>query len=269
MSILAWNSLASFLFFVLLCGVKGKLKGVFRLPVRTILTMAAVGSCSILFYTFFLQAGMQVLPGQQAFVIQYLWPAMVILWSVPINKESLTAGKIAAILFSFMGVVVTSVNGDLSALLGGNLYGVVMCLISAAWYGLYSALIKRVSFDKEQGLLVGFGFAALVSFSIMIPTEGFLLPTAFTMTGYVMYGLIINAIPFLLWGLALSGGNTAIIANLAYLTPIVSLFMTHLLLKEEVTLWSLLGLGLILAGILMQMLVSEFSHNAEEKRESA
>ena len=51
--------------------------------------------------------------------------------------------------------------------------------------------------------------------------------------------------------------NTAVIANLAYLTPFVSLILTHFVLGEKITVFSVLGLVLIVTGIIIQMIVNK------------
>ena len=52
-------------------------------------------------------------------------------------------------------------------------------------------------------------------------------------------------------------GNTAVIANLAYLIPFVSLILTHFVLGEKITVFSVLGLVLIVTGIIIQMIVNK------------
>jgi len=48
-----------------------------------------------------------------------------------------------------------------------------------------------------------------------------------------------------------------VIANLAYLTPFVSLILTHFVLGEKITVFSVLGLVLIVTGIIIQMIVNK------------
>ena len=60
----------------------------------------------------------------------------------------------------------------------------------------------------------------------------------------------------MLWMVALGNGNTALISNLAYLTPVVSLGLTHVFLGEEITPYSVVGLCIILLGITLQVVFS-------------
>ena len=47
------------------------------------------------------------------------------------------------------------------------------------------------------------------------------------------------------------------IVNLAYLTPFVSLILTHFVPGEKITVFSVLGLVLIVTGIIIQMIVNK------------
>lgn len=76
--------------------------------------------------------------------------------------------------------------------------------------------------------------------------------------GMLWLGIVVDAIAYLLWAIALNGaGNTAKIANIAYLTPFLSLVVSALLLKEEITLRALVALVFIVGGILLQSLYDQ------------
>lgn len=63
----------------------------------------------------------------------------------------------------------------------------------------------------------------------------------------------IDAVAYLLWALALKGAeNTAQIANLAYLTPFLSLIVSAVFLKEKIELRAFAALIFIIGGILLQ-----------------
>jgi drug/metabolite transporter (DMT)-like permease len=69
----------------------------------------------------------------------------------------------------------------------------------------------------------------------------------------VYIGLFEMGIPYILWLKALQlSESTGRISNLIYLTPFISLIFIHTILKERLYFTSLIGLGLIVAGILVQ-----------------
>ena len=71
--------------------------------------------------------------------------------------------------------------------------------------------------------------------------------------GIIWLGVVIDAVAYLLWALALQGvENTAKIANLAYLTPFLSLVVSAVVLKEQVQMRALVALVFIVGGILLQ-----------------
>ena len=68
-------------------------------------------------------------------------------------------------------------------------------------------------------------------------------------------GVIVDGLAYLLWALALNGTkNTAVIANLAYLTPFLSLLVSAVFLRETLQPRAFAALVLIVGGILLQNL---------------
>ena len=71
--------------------------------------------------------------------------------------------------------------------------------------------------------------------------------------GMLWLGIVVNAVAYLLWALALRGvENTAKIANIAYLTPFLSLVVSALVLKEKIDIRAFIALIFIVGGILFQ-----------------
>lgn len=236
---------------------KGNLKKLKTISVGTRLRMMAVGSLGVLFYNLFYLSGAKYLPAQQAFLINDLWPALIIVFSCIILREKLTAAKMVAIVCSILGIAISTSNGDIHTLINGSPRGMALCAIAAVCYGLYCTLNKREDYDKELAVFLSYASGAVVSFIWVIATGGFYLPDMKGLIGLSFSGIIANALPYLTWALALDMGNTAIIANLAYLVPFVSLGITHFVLGEKVTAFSFIGLILILIGIGVQMMMEE------------
>ncbi len=71
--------------------------------------------------------------------------------------------------------------------------------------------------------------------------------------GFLWNGMFTMALANTLWVIALQSGETAKISNLAYITPFLALVWTSLILKEPFSIFSLLGLTVIVFGILLQL----------------
>jgi len=66
-------------------------------------------------------------------------------------------------------------------------------------------------------------------------------------------GIFVLAVATTTWAMALDRGKTTVISNLAYITPFLSLVWTALFLHEQISLWSVAGLVIIILGILIQL----------------
>lgn len=242
----------------------GYLKFLKQIAVKTVVRMILVGSLGVLLYNLFLLLGTDRLPAQEAFVINDLWPALIIIFSCIILHERMTLGKMAAIVFSFLGIVVVTTDGNLSNFEFDQIDGIVYCLIAAVCYSLYSVLNKREDYDKNISVFLSYVFGTIFAFGWIAVTGNLSAPTPAELGGMAFNGIICNAVPYLLWAFAMDMGNTAIIANLAYLTPFISLLITHFVLGERITVYSVLGLVLIVLGIVIQMMAQRIAEQGKK-----
>ena len=236
------------------CGYKGKLSLLKNYSSGTVLRMLGIGVLGILIYNLCLLLGISRLPAQEAFVINYLWPAMIILFGCIILREKLTLGKAAAVIFSFIGIVVITTGGSESGGVSGDIPGIACCVIAAVSYGLYSVLNKRESYDKDLSVLLSYALSAAAGFALAAARGALVLPSPGQLAGLAVYGVFCDGVAYVTWLLAIDRGNTAVISNLAYMTPFISLVVTHCVLGEAITLYSVLGLALIIFGIILQFL---------------
>ena len=251
--VIAVSLFLSFLCMLLLLAVQGKLRLLKALDGKTLARMLGIGILGVYLYNYFYQMGVGLLPAQQAFVINYLWPALIIVFSRPILGEPYTPSKLFAVALAFLGVALVATNGDLGTLLGGQRMGILYSLLAAVCYGLYSPLAKKQTYDPDLALMIVFGATAVWCLFLSVRSGTVCMPTAFQWVGLVLFGVVVNALAYMFWVKALSCGNTAVMSNLIYLTPIVSLVFTHVVLGEEITFWSVFGLLLICLGAAVQM----------------
>lgn len=234
-------------------GLNGRLKELKKLPAKTVIRMAVIGSLGVFFYNLLFYLGSARMPAQQAMVVNDLWPALIIVFSCFLLNEKMTAAKAAAVILSFLGIIVVVANGNIRDFHFESAAGIIFCLMDAVCYALYSVLGKRESYDKGLAVLVAYASGTVFALIGSLLFGTFTLPDLKQSAGLLYNGIFCNALPYLLWAFALDNGNTAVIANLAYLAPFVSLLVTHFVLGEEITVWSVLGLVLIVSGILLQL----------------
>lgn len=232
--------------------IKGNLKKLKSCSVRDFLSMSILGFIGFFLYNFFYLLGIDILPSQQAMIINYLWPAMIIVFSCVFLKEKVTAPKFIAVALSFAGIAIVAINGNFEALLGSDLKGVICCLCAAVCYGFYASMNKKQTYNKEIAIMVSFAVSGVVASVIALTSGGIPQMSTGTLLGLMYDAVFVNAIGYTSWMIALEYGNTAVISNLAYLTPFISLVFAKIILNEEISLYSMAGLLLIIVGIVVQ-----------------
>ena len=216
------------------------------------ITIILIGLPGTFFYYIFLYLGTDRMLASQAFIINYLWPIMSVVFACILLKERLTSRKIIAIAMSFLGVI-TVAGGELAHFSPQTLLGMLLCIGAAVSYGLFTALNQKWHYDKFVSLMLSFISAFVLSLIINIAMGTDMSINLLQGLGLGWNGLSVMAIATVTWALALDSGKTAKVSNLAYITPFLSLVWTALLLKEPINPWSVLGLAIIVLGIFVQL----------------
>ena len=245
---------AAFAFVVLflynLC--TGALRVMKGYQLKDYLILVAIGLPGTLFYNLFYFAGATILPASQAFIVNYLWPIMSVVFACILLKEKLTGRKILAFAISFLGVA-TVAGGDLLNFQPQTLGGILLCMGAAVSYGVYTAVNQRWSYDKKIAVMIAYGSTGVLCLVIQL-CMGMPLTMNWGQTaGLVWNGIGVMAVATTTWAMALDAGPTAKISNLAYITPFLSLVWTFLVLHEIPSLWAVAGLCLIVLGIFVQL----------------
>lgn len=242
---------AVFLFAVNL--FSGKLRVLKTYRLRDYLITAGVGLLGTFFYNMFLVFGIGRLLASQAMIINYLWPMMAVVAGCVILKEKMTLRKGIAVAMSFLGVVIVTSNGSLLGFTGGNLLGALMCVLAAVSYGLFVVLNKRLPYESSVSMMLYYIVSTLVAVTCVLISGNLPVLSGIQSLGLLWIGLGDYAIAYVSWALAMKAGQTAKIANLAYITPFLSLVVAHFALGDPITVWSVGGLLVIIAGIFLQM----------------
>lgn len=235
-------------------GKTGKLKEMKQYRAKDYGVMAGLGFLGLFLYSALYYYGIGQLSSQEACILNYLWPMMIVLFSCLILKERVTVLKCVAMVCSFLGIVILSLGK--SEVTGGNTTaGMVACIVAAACYGLFSVLNKKADYDQNITMMVIWLTVAVCSFAVGPFLEEWVPVRGVQWLGILWLGIMTDAVAYLLWALALKGvEDTAKIANLAYLTPFLSVVCSAIVLKEKIKLQALAALVLIIGGILLQSL---------------
>jgi drug/metabolite transporter (DMT)-like permease len=196
-----------------------------------------------------------LLPAQQAQIVNYTWAITLSLLSVPLLGQRVGRGQWLAIAVSYFGVLVIATNGNLLALHFDNPLGVGLALFSTVIWSLYWIFNTRDKRDPIIGLFLNFVCAFPFILLYVFFTEGFRSVSLDGILGATYIGFFEMGISFVLWLKALKyTENTAKIANLIFLAPFASLVFIHFLVGEEIYGSTLIGLIFVMGGLVIQAL---------------
>jgi drug/metabolite transporter (DMT)-like permease len=202
----------------------------------------------VLFYSY------DLLPAQIAQPLNYTWPLMLVLLSIPILKKKPALIDGIALLICFAGIIIISLGGTSENLGPLSKKGIFLALFSSILWALYWLMGNRQPGQQEKRLFWNFLLALPVLF-ILKPflSPGFPQLSAGVLLSTAWVGFFEMGITFIFWGLALKlASHPARISHLVYLSPFLSLFWISIILKEKIQMSTIAGLAVIVIGILLR-----------------
>ena len=238
-----------FLFFLAL--FKGRLSEVKKYNIQDYWRFTYLGFLGVFVYNVLFYWGLKFSTAQEAFIVNYTWPIWVVVFAALFLKETITFRKTLGILLGFVGVVVVITSGSFS-FSSENLFGNILALSAAIFYGLFSAMGKKHNYDRIVSMLFyyisGTIFVSIFTLAFSsVPVLNFS-----QILGILWLGIFTAGLAFVFWFLALKHGDTAEMSNMIFLTPFISLVYIYFLLSESILVSSIVGLLIIVAGILIQ-----------------
>nr|WP_320191634.1 aromatic amino acid DMT transporter YddG [uncultured Desulfobacter sp.] len=191
-------------------------------------------------------------------LINYLWPALILVFSVPILKNKASWLLLPGTGLALFGVflVVTGGGGHTWHTIFNNLsanpMAYLLALFAALSWGLYSNLTRKWVGPDQAGGAVPFFLAAtavalfFMNFFVNEPRNWSL-----QVAGEVAALAFVTLMAYSLWDNAMRKGNTIFLAASSYMTPLLSTIVSciYLCVAPTPSLW--IGCGLLIAGSLI------------------
>ena len=207
-----------------------------------------------LYYTVLFKA-YSLLPAQQAQPLNFIWPLVLVLLSVPILKQKVRARDIVAILISFFGVMIISTEGRVLNFRLTNPLGVALATGSSIPWALYWIYNMKDKQDEVVRLFLNFSFASVYALVLMLALGKFQAPSLKGALGITYIGLFEMGITFLIWLKALKlAESTASVTSLIYLVPFLAFIVIYFVLDERILPSTVVGAVFIVGGIIFQKL---------------
>ena len=251
---LLYAALMSTVVLLIAAAWQGKLgRWAFACTPKEYLRSAALGFLNPFLYYLVLFESYDRLPAQEALPLNYTWPLVVVILSVPFLKQPIGRVSLAGILVSFFGVLVISTRGDLLSFRFSDPVGTALAVGSAFIWATFWLSNVRDDRDEVVKLLLNFAFGlafvVVAAFALAGPP-----PLDLRGIGGSAYaGVFEMGVTFLLWMRALSlSRTTAQVSNLVYLSPFVSLVLISVIVGERILPSSVIGLVFIIGGIVIR-----------------
>jgi drug/metabolite transporter (DMT)-like permease len=239
------------LFFILVA--QGKLGLLRTYSPRDYLRSACLGFLSPFLYYIILFKAYDMLLAQQAQPLNFTWPLMIVLLSIPLLKQRIRPVEILGCTVSFIGVVVVSTRGQPLTYGHADLPGASLAVGSSVIWALFWLYNVRDPRDEVAKLFLGCAFALIPTALAVLRFSDFRVGAAWGLAGAVYIGLFEMGITFVLWLKALTlARNTAQVSRFVYLAPFLSLVVIRFVVGETILLSTVIGLVLIVGGILVQ-----------------
>lgn len=251
MQILLFGSLFAVIFLFIINCIKGNLKEIKDYKLKDFFKIFIIGVLGTFLYNLLLYLGINTMQASQAFIINYLWPIMTMIFACLILKEKITIRKIIAIIISFTGVIIVSSSENLN-IEKNSIIGTIYCILAAVSYGLFSVLNKKQNYNKYTSMMLFYLVSFCISLVYVLFSKRLFIPETIQLFGLLWIGIFTSAIAFTSWAIALEKGDTTKISNIAYITPFLSLVWTSLVLKENISINSVFGLIIIILGVFIQ-----------------
>jgi drug/metabolite transporter (DMT)-like permease len=186
-----------------------------------------------------------------------MWPIFIVFLSLIILKEDLTIKKLLSVVLGFIGVSLVITKGDYASLDFSQIDVLLIVMIGAIAFALFSVLSKVVKVDATNAVMIYFFSAVLYSIITVSSYSTFIIPSGKDWISILINGAFINGISYLFWIKGLQIFDTSKIAPYLFITPILAAFFLILFFDEPILTIYLVGLFFVIFSGLINSIKSK------------
>lgn len=246
-------NIISLIFLVSLITIKGEAKQLIGFAKQSWKSSLFFGAINPFLYYLILLQAYNTLPAQEAQAINYTWAIMLSFMAVPILKQRLKSADYIAAAACYFGVLYISTRGQIASLEFSNIIGVAFALLSTIIWALYWLLNTKDKRPSLIGLTLNFAFALPLIIVFAGLTGELSHWDSEGLWGAIYIGLFEMGLSFVLWNKALKlTSNASQVANLIFLSPLLSIIWLSQFAGEPILRSTIIGLACILIGLFIQ-----------------
>ncbi|MFH1686419.1 MAG: DMT family transporter [bacterium] len=213
-----------------------------------------LASLVVFFHFWIMATGLKEVSASHTAWILSTAPVFITLLAWLWLKERFASVKWLGVALAIAGVVVMTANGTLENLGWINSRGDLIVLSSCVTWAVHTVITRDLT-TRIDPLVATFwmtGIAGLIFVPLTLVTDGPSIWTdldLWTWLSLIFLGVFCLAIAFWLWAEGLAKQTAARVGVYLYIEPLFAMFFAWLLLGEAITLWLILGAGMITAGV--------------------
>lgn len=212
---------------------------------------ALLGLLNPVAYYLVLFKSYDLLPAQVAQPINYAWPIVLVVLLAIFTRQPIAPKKYIGMAISLAGVATISLGGGQALGAALPISGLLLAALSAFLWASYWVVNNKnkEKFDASLAFFMTFLFGSIYM-TIGALVKGVELNTVPGLLWGAYVGAFEMGIPFIFFGLAMrKTDNPALVNQLTYLSPFMSLFFISMILGEKIVPTTFVGLALIVIGI--------------------
>jgi drug/metabolite transporter (DMT)-like permease len=243
----------AFVFLGLVVLIKGKLSILKKITFKQTINSALMGLFNPFLYYLVLFEAYNRIPAQEGVALNYIWPVVLVIFSIIFLKQHITLMSVLAIVISFFGTVVIAMHGNFMEFNFSNTTGVILAIGSAFFWATFWIINMKDPREAIVKMFVNFAFGAVYILFWNIYKNNIILPPIQGVAGAIYIGIFEMGLTFVLWLTALKlSTHTARISNLVFISPFISLILVSFFVGEKILLSTVAGLAIIVLGIVIQ-----------------
>lgn len=260
------SSLSALCVFILAITIQQKWGKLKQLTLRQWGWGAAVGALNPVAYYLVLFKSYALLPAQVAQPINYSWPIVLLVLLALFARRPIPKVKYIGMSFSLGGVALISLGTGGMGNVQLPVTGLLLALLSAFLWATYWMINnKNQKIDAIIVLFLSFLFGSIYLLLAAL-CVGINLSSTTGVLSAIYVGAFEMGVPFIFFGLAIrKTHNPALVNQMCYLSPFLSLFLIHALLGEQIYATTYWGLSLIVFGIVFNEYLANYL-GAKRKR---
>jgi drug/metabolite transporter (DMT)-like permease len=215
--------------------------------------VAVAGLCWVAVYHLALNQGELHTTAGTSAVIVGTAPGMTLGLAVLLGLERFSGWRLAGLAIAFGGVVVAVTLGSGQGLSVGNLAGPLLVLVAAASFAVYNVIVKPLM--ARAGTIAISSAASLIGMLPLLPLLGTsggaglgsISAGSWLLLAYL--GLACTLFAYVAWTMALGHVDASRAVAYLYGVPPLAVLIGAATLSEHVTIWLVLGAGLVVGGV--------------------